>query len=206
MRRSFYADSAVHVADKGTKARSDTSLLLGAESQSLVRVRPSKMNIRSLPLLSLVLLQYFAGCCGQHGLGDMTYDERYLDGMRAYTEEKWAACVPHMQQAWKEYEKLHAATLECQRECEAKLVKVPDDYFPDTELVTFHRMIAASACLHLCKEHKVRVVRREGGREGERRGREVLSLSLPVYQVRLDWLPLPCIASIRPSQLSCLPR
>ena len=30
------------------------------------------------------------------------------------------------------------------------------------------------------------------------------SSSLPVYQVRLDWLPLPCIALIRPSQLSCL--
>ena len=25
----------------------------------------------------------------------------------------------------------------------------------------------------------------------------MLSLSLPVYQVRLDWLPLPCIALIR---------
>ena len=32
----------------------------------------------------------------------------------------------------------------------------------------------------------------------------MLSLSLPVYQVRLDWSPLPCIALIRPSQLSCL--
>ena len=30
------------------------------------------------------------------------------------------------------------------------------------------------------------------------------SLSLHVYQVRLDWLPLPCIALVRPSQLSCL--
>ena len=27
---------------------------------------------------------------------------------------------------------------------------------------------------------------------------------MPVYQVRLDWLPLPRIALIRPSQLSCL--
>ena len=32
----------------------------------------------------------------------------------------------------------------------------------------------------------------------------ILSYTLPVYQVRLDWLPLPCIAVIRPSQLSCL--
>ena len=32
----------------------------------------------------------------------------------------------------------------------------------------------------------------------------MLSSSLPVYQVRLDWLPLPCIALIRPNQLSCL--
>ena len=32
----------------------------------------------------------------------------------------------------------------------------------------------------------------------------MLSLSLPVYQVRLDWLTLPCIALIQPSQLSCL--
>ena len=31
-----------------------------------------------------------------------------------------------------------------------------------------------------------------------------VELSLPVYQVRLDWLPLPCITLIRPSQLSCL--
>ena len=34
----------------------------------------------------------------------------------------------------------------------------------------------------------------------------MLNLSLPVYRVRLDWLPLPCIASIRPRQLSCLGR
>ena len=32
----------------------------------------------------------------------------------------------------------------------------------------------------------------------------MLNLSLTVHQVRLDWLPLPCIALIRPSQLSCL--
>ena len=32
----------------------------------------------------------------------------------------------------------------------------------------------------------------------------MLNLSLPVYQVRLDWLPLSCIALIWPSQLSCL--
>ena len=31
-----------------------------------------------------------------------------------------------------------------------------------------------------------------------------LSVSLPVYQVRLDWLPLPCFALIRPNQLGCL--
>ena len=31
-----------------------------------------------------------------------------------------------------------------------------------------------------------------------------LSVSLPVYQVRLDWLPLPCIALIRLNQLGCL--
>ena len=28
--------------------------------------------------------------------------------------------------------------------------------------------------------------------------------TLLVYQVRLDWLPLPCITLIRPSQLGCL--
>ena len=32
----------------------------------------------------------------------------------------------------------------------------------------------------------------------------MLSLRMLVYQVRLNWLPLPCIALIRPSQLSCL--
>ena len=32
----------------------------------------------------------------------------------------------------------------------------------------------------------------------------MLSLSLSVYQVRLKWLPLPCIVLIRPSQLGCL--
>ena len=31
----------------------------------------------------------------------------------------------------------------------------------------------------------------------------MLSLSLPVYQVRLEWLRLPCIALIWPSQLIC---
>ena len=36
---------------------------------------------------------------------------------------------------------------------------------------------------------------------GELCVRMMLSLNLPV---RLDWLPLPCIALIRPSQLSCL--
>ena len=32
----------------------------------------------------------------------------------------------------------------------------------------------------------------------------VVNLSLLVYQVKLDWLPLHCIALIQPSQLSCL--
>ena len=32
----------------------------------------------------------------------------------------------------------------------------------------------------------------------------MLSTSLPVYQVKLDWSPLLCIALIQPSQLSCL--
>ena len=27
---------------------------------------------------------------------------------------------------------------------------------------------------------------------------------MPVYQVKLDWLPMPCIALVRPSQLGCL--
>ena len=30
----------------------------------------------------------------------------------------------------------------------------------------------------------------------------MMGLDLSIYQVRLDWLPLPCIALIRPSQLS----
>ena len=32
----------------------------------------------------------------------------------------------------------------------------------------------------------------------------MLSLSLLVFQVKLDWLPMPYMALIRPSQLSCL--
>ena len=32
----------------------------------------------------------------------------------------------------------------------------------------------------------------------------MLSLSLPVFQVKLDWLPLLCNALVRPSQLSYL--
>ena len=33
-----------------------------------------------------------------------------------------------------------------------------------------------------------------------------VELSLPVYQVRLDWLPLPCIALIRPNRGSSVGR
>ena len=32
----------------------------------------------------------------------------------------------------------------------------------------------------------------------------VLNWTLSVYYIRLDWLPLPCITVIQPSQLSCL--
>lgn len=123
--------------------------------------------MRASFLLSLVFLEIQTSCWAQHGLSDVTYDERYLDGMRAYTQEKWPDCIIQMKQAWKDYERLHEASLKCMKLCEQEEVRVPEDYYGEEELAVFHRVIAMAACQHRCKEHEVRAV--SGGGWKERR-------------------------------------
>ena len=114
-------------------------------------------------LLSLLFLEMLTSCRSQHGLSDVTYDERYLDGMKAYTQEKWSDCIIQMRQAWKDYERLHEASLKCMKQCEKEEVKVPEDYHEEEELAVFHKMIAMTACLHRCKEDEVRADSGGGG-------------------------------------------
>ena len=51
-----------------------------------------------------------------------TFDENYLYGMRAYTQEDWAVCTERMQQAVKDFERYQVGSVTCLKQCESQQV------------------------------------------------------------------------------------
>lgn len=60
----------------------------------------------------------------ENGLGEAApaFDEHYLVGMRAYTQEHWDVCTEKMQQAVKDYEKYQLGSVKCLKQCQSKQV------------------------------------------------------------------------------------
>ena len=50
------------------------------------------------------------------------FEENYLVGMRAYTEEQWEQCTEAMQQAVEDYERYTEGSVGCLRLCESQEV------------------------------------------------------------------------------------
>ena len=50
------------------------------------------------------------------------FDENYLVGMRAYTQEDWAMCTEKMQQAVKDFEKYQVGSVTCLKQCQSQQV------------------------------------------------------------------------------------
>jgi leucine proline-enriched proteoglycan (leprecan) len=84
-----------------------------------------------------------------------TFDENYLVGMRAYTEEDWAVSTEKMQQAVKDFERYQLGSVKCLKQCDSQQVEVPHDYHHDQEFAVFHAVIAMEACMRKCKEKEV---------------------------------------------------
>ena len=51
-----------------------------------------------------------------------TFDENYLVGMRAYTEEDWAVSTEKMQQAVKDFERYQLGSVKCLKQCDSQQV------------------------------------------------------------------------------------
>ena len=47
----------------------------------------------------------------------LTYDELYVDGLRAYQGGRWAECTQHLRQALQDYDRARSARLKCYAEC-----------------------------------------------------------------------------------------
>lgn len=54
--------------------------------------------------------------------GPPAFDEHYMVGMRAYTEERWEVCTKKMQQAVRDYEKYKLGSVKCLKQCHSKQV------------------------------------------------------------------------------------
>ena len=74
----------------------------------------------SVYLLALVTL-IFSVCDG----GLPHFEENYLVGMRAYTQEDWAVAAAGMQQAVKDFESFNWASVKCLNLCENQKVGRP---------------------------------------------------------------------------------
>ena len=73
-----------------------------------------------LVLLALLMTMCRAGDGRPRHKAAPTFDENYLVGMRAYTQEDWATCTEKMQQAVKDFEKYQAGSAKCLKLCESQ--------------------------------------------------------------------------------------
>ena len=90
-----------------------------AEEVKLVLIASSTMpTLLFFALSALVFSVCHAGGDGRRP----HFDENYLVGMRAYTEEEWAEAAPGMQQAVTDFERYSEASVNCLELCEGQQV------------------------------------------------------------------------------------
>ena len=108
---------------------------------------------------SLALLCLAASVSAQQGLGDpssvVTYDEWYVDGLKAYTAQKWSTAVSYFRHALEDYNRTMQARSKCFEKCLRQKTAAPSDYADDSELRFFHAAIQRAACIERCREDYV---------------------------------------------------
>ena len=115
--------------------------------------------LNAVAATSLALLCLAASVSAQQGLGDpssvVTYDEWYVDGLKAYTAQKWSTAVSYLRHALEDYNRTVQARSKCFEKCLRQKTAAPSDYADDSELRFFHAAIQRAACIERCREDYV---------------------------------------------------
>lgn len=128
--------------------------------KSTIEVDSSSLQMQAVNMVasfSLALLCVaVVATSAQQGLGDpVTYDEWYVDGLKAYSAQKWSDAVSYLRHALEDYNRTAQARLKCFAKCEEQEAAIPSDHADDFELKFFHVAIQRAACIENCKEDNV---------------------------------------------------
>ena len=115
--------------------------------------------MNTVAAISIALLYLAASVSAQQGLGDpssvVTYDEWYVDGLKAYTAQKWSTAISYFRHALEDYNRTMQARSKCFEKCLRQKTAAPSDYADDSELRFFHATILRAACVERCREDYV---------------------------------------------------
>ena len=109
-------------------------------------------------LLSILLLGLAAQVNSHDGLSHpeapVSYDEQFLDGIKAYSEEKWSDCVLHIRQAMYSYDRAVRARVKCYDKCNKQdSLPSPSALSSDDEpFMLLFGILHRSACIENCEE------------------------------------------------------
>ena len=131
--------------------------------ESTIEVDSSSLHTSQMQAVNMVASLSLALLCvavvatsAQQGLGDpVTYDEWYVDGLRAYSAQKWSDAASYLRHAQEDYNTTVQARLKCFAKCEEQEAAIPSDYADYFELKFFHVAIQRAACIENCKEDNV---------------------------------------------------
>lgn len=106
-------------------------------------------------MVQTYLLAAVCMCRGAHGTA-ITFDEKFLVGIKKYSEEKWADVIVNIGEAMEEFEHIEKAWLKCFRQCkEAQTASFTDDLDADDQMRFFHEVLSRRACIKHCQEEEV---------------------------------------------------
>ncbi len=103
----------------------------------------------------LVVLCLSAAASAQHApLSAVTYDEKYTDALKAYTQQRWSECAVYFRQAVDEYSREVKGRRECYKACRAGDAQGPA---VEAEVGFVQAVVRRASCIERCKEDFVGV-------------------------------------------------
>lgn len=86
--------------------------------------------------------------------GVLAHDEVYLDGLKAYTGQRWGDAIRYFRQALSDYQKLEEARLKCFAKCKNERSKISSGLYSgsDEDLQFFTGVLQRAACIERCKK------------------------------------------------------
>ena len=110
--------------------------------------------------LSAVLLLCYAVVASiqdelDSSVSPVSHDERFVDGIVAYDEERWSDCVLHMRQAMYEYDRVVRARTKCFDKCSREESRPSFADLPGQGLLALQRLALRSTCIERCKDGHV---------------------------------------------------